>query len=343
MCCSSETNVSQDPNVGQAALKQARVAEDALAFAKDYYTDTIAPLVSSMTDASRLGQEQQKALFDLQYPQAQAQAEQYTKYGLPAQEEYYKMVQQYSEPEEYERQAQMAMGDTINAQQAQQATMERQLAARGINPTSGMSIGMRNASSVLNAATSAAAANRARNAARQMGMQLKSGAADFSSGRPASNITMFAGGAGNASQAGYGMAGSAIGYANEGGALPMQSYNMAGNIYGQQMSTYADLAKMQAQLNQQSASGLGQFAGSIFGAAGAAGGFGALFSSDRRLKKGITRIGTLANGLPVYTFEYIWGGGQQVGVMADEVEKVLPDAVVTGPDGYKLVNYSMLG
>lgn len=343
MCCDSGGDVSNDPNVGKAALKQAQIADDALKFAKGYYTDTIAPLVTSMTDASRLAQEQQKSLFDLQYPQAQAQAEQYTKYGLPAQEEYYKMVQQYSEPEEYERQAQMAMGDTINAQQSQQAQMDRQLAARGINPTSGMSIGMRNASSVLNAATSAAAANRARNAARAMGMQLKSGAADFASGRPASNISMFASGAGNASQAGFGAAGSAIGYANQGGALPMQSFDMAGGMYGQQMNTYADLAKAQAQLNQQSSAGLGSFAGSIFGAAGAAGGFGALFSSDRRLKKGITRVGTLANGIPVYSFEYIWGGGQQVGVMADEVEKVLPEAVITGSDGYKLVNYSMLG
>lgn len=335
MCCKSETNVSNDPNVGQAALKQARVAEEALAFAKDYYSDTVAPLVTSMTDASRMGQEQQKALFDLQFPQAQAQAEQYTKYGLPAQEEYYKMVQQYSEPEEYERQAQVAMGDTINAQQAQQAMMNRELASRGINPTSGMSIGMRNASSVLNAASGAAAANRARNAARALGMQLKSGAADFSSGRPASNITMFAGGAGNASQAGYGMAGQSIGYANQGSALPMQGYGQAGQIYGQQMGTYADLAKAQAQANAQSMSGFGQMVGML--------GSAAIYSSDRRLKKGITRIGTLANGLAVYTFEYIWGGGQQVGVMADEVERVLPEAVITGSDGYKLVNYAMLG
>lgn len=343
MCCSSETNVSSDPNVGRAALKQAEIADRAERFAENYYTNTIAPLVTSMTDASRLAQDQQKSLFDLQYPQAQAQAEQYTKYGLPAQEAYYQMVQQYSEPEEYERQAQMAMGDTINAQQSQQAMMNRELAARGINPTSGMSIGMRNASSVLNAASSAAAANRARNAAQALGMQLKSGAADFSSGRPASNITMFAGGAGNASQAGFNTAGSAIGYGNQGAALPMQGYQMAGSMYGQQMGTYADLAKAQAQLNQQSASGLGQFAGSIFGAAGAAGGFGALFSSDRRLKKNINRVGTHPLGIGVYEFEYVWGGGTQVGVMADEVETVMPEAVVTGSTGYKLVNYSMLG
>jgi hypothetical protein len=29
--------------------------------------------------------------------------------------------------------------------------------------------------------------------------------------------------------------------------------------------------------------------------------------------------------------------------MADEVEKFMPEAVVTGPDGYQRVNYALLG
>lgn len=68
-----------------------------------------------------------------------------------------------------------------------------------------------------------------------------------------------------------------------------------------------------------------------------------IMASDRRLKKNIQRIGTHALGIGVYIFDYIWGGGKQIGVMADEVETVMPDAVIVRPDGFKMVNYSMIG
>lgn len=63
--------------------------------------------------------------------------------------------------------------------------------------------------------------------------------------------------------------------------------------------------------------------------------------SDRRLKSDVERIGTTKHGLPLY--EYTIFGERQRGVMADEVEKVLPDAVLMHPSGYKMVNYRMLG
>ena len=69
---------------------------------------------------------------------------------------------------------------------------------------------------------------------------------------------------------------------------------------------------------------------------------GALLSSDRRLKKNIKRIGTHVLGIGLYTWDYLWGQPFS-GVMADEVEQVMPEAVVTHPSGFKMVNYSMLG
>lgn len=74
-------------------------------------------------------------------------------------------------------------------------------------------------------------------------------------------------------------------------------------------------------------------------AAGAASLIAALFASDRRLKTNIKRIGTHNTGIGIYTWTYVWGE-PGVGVMADEVEKVIPDAVHTGPHGYKMVDYS---
>lgn len=77
-------------------------------------------------------------------------------------------------------------------------------------------------------------------------------------------------------------------------------------------------------------------------------------TSDRRFKKDITPIYNATeklNQLNGYT--YTWkdkkefpgqalGEGKDMGVIAQEVEKVFPDAVMTNKDGYKSVNYNAL-
>jgi len=69
-------------------------------------------------------------------------------------------------------------------------------------------------------------------------------------------------------------------------------------------------------------------------------------ASDVKLKKYIKKIGTLSNGLNVYKYYYKKGFGlpesQQIGVMAQEVEKVIPEAVITMTNGYKAVNYALI-
>ena len=72
--------------------------------------------------------------------------------------------------------------------------------------------------------------------------------------------------------------------------------------------------------------------------------------SDPATKQDIIRIGDhLATGVGIYLFNYKpefrdeWGQGRQFGVMADEVETVMPQAVCTHPDGYKMVDYALLG
>lgn len=79
------------------------------------------------------------------------------------------------------------------------------------------------------------------------------------------------------------------------------------------------------------------------GAAGMLGSAGIMKYSDIRLKKNIIKIGIHKTlGIGLYTWDYLWGE-KGAGVMAQELEKVMPEAVVTMPDGYLAVNYSMLG
>jgi hypothetical protein len=66
----------------------------------------------------------------------------------------------------------------------------------------------------------------------------------------------------------------------------------------------------------------------------------AFLMSDRRVKEDIKRIGTTDGGMPVYTFRYKGELATQMGVMAQDVEKIRPDAVIDHPSGVKMVDYS---
>ena len=65
----------------------------------------------------------------------------------------------------------------------------------------------------------------------------------------------------------------------------------------------------------------------------------AIMASDRRLKSNIVRIGEY-HGHNVYEYDIF--GERQIGVMAQEVMQTKPEAVLTHPDGYLMVNYGML-
>jgi hypothetical protein len=135
----------------------------------------------------------------------------------------------------------------------------------------------------------------------------------------------------------------------------------AGNLYGQSVDTTGkaigaaqspmDLYNKYASVvfGVPQASTTPNFAGTQGSTSSGSGfNFGFGQGSDISIKENIQKIGSLKNGINLYKFEYkdqykdTWGHGQQIGVMAQEVEKVIPEAVSTHKDGYKLVNYSMV-
>ncbi len=61
------------------------------------------------------------------------------------------------------------------------------------------------------------------------------------------------------------------------------------------------------------------------------------------LKHDIALVGHLDNGLGFYRFKYIDSDKAYVGVIAQEVQAVMPAAVVRGRDGYLRVFYDKLG
>lgn len=88
---------------------------------------------------------------------------------------------------------------------------------------------------------------------------------------------------------------------------------------------------------QQKVSNQNAMMGGLFGLASS--GIGLL--SDRRAKTDIRRVGELHNGLTVYSYKYKGEDETQIGLMADEVERIHPEAVVVGADGLSRVRYDL--
>jgi hypothetical protein len=65
--------------------------------------------------------------------------------------------------------------------------------------------------------------------------------------------------------------------------------------------------------------------------------------SSVTVKRNISLLKKLDNGLNLYRFRYLWNDTVYVGLMAEEVESLYPDAVVKGPEGYLGVIYESLG
>jgi outer membrane immunogenic protein len=66
--------------------------------------------------------------------------------------------------------------------------------------------------------------------------------------------------------------------------------------------------------------------------------------SDARLKRNITLVARLDDGLGLYRYRYMWSDTVYVGVMAQEVALIHPSAVVrSGLDSYLRVDYGQLG
>jgi len=120
--------------------------------------------------------------------------------------------------------------------------------------------------------------------------------------------------------------------------VPQQATTSGADILGStQMGFNANMGNFNAAAAKQAG-----FESGLFNLGGAA------LMSDIRTKENIKQIHWLPNGLPVYEYEYKseWkdeaGHGKFIGVMAQDVIKVQPNAIIHRNDGYMMVNYGAL-
>ena len=109
--------------------------------------------------------------------------------------------------------------------------------------------------------------------------------------------------------------------------------------------------KTSGQYSGSSLSVTGDMTGSallVNGAINATGDITAFFSSDERLKDNVTPIGSAIDKInQIGGYEFDWNNssehsGHDVGVIAQEIEKVLPEVVATRKNGYLAVRYEKI-
>ncbi len=331
-----DSGSSYDPQIGKAADQAAATAAKAEQFSETYYNDIITPLLKQQNEASLESQGKLNRLYDINADQTQLASDRYKQYGIPAEQRYYDMVDKYSEPEEMERQATNAKGDFAVAQANQQGALDRHMSAMGIDPTSPAAIAAKNDAAIQGAALEASAMNRARSSARQLGMQLTSDAANFGRGGQSGILAFGAGAQGNASGA-FGIANQALATGSQAGNSVNQGYATALSGYNGIMDSYAKLGSAEIQANAQKQDPLASLAGSAMGMFA-----GSIKFSDVRLKENLVPVGLLTNGVVIYTFNYIDSPRLEMGVLAQDLLKVQPDAVHVSEDGFYMVDYSKL-
>jgi hypothetical protein len=249
-----------------------------------------------------------------------------------------KDAQSFNQGDRASELAGQAGADVTSAFDNAQSMQTRNLARSGINPSSGKALALGNETNIARAVAGASAANKARDSARLEGYSLTDRAANTLAGYPAMGMS--------ATGQGASIAANGINIANSGVGGMSAGLGSASQMAGSMGSNATGMYNAQANYklgSDKNAADADPFA-SILGAGAKLG--AAYIGSDRRLKQDIQLVGVdPATGLNLYEFSYLDDPDMRrfVGVMADEVRPVMPDAVVTGPNGYDWVNYSMLG
>lgn len=236
-----------------------------------------------------------------------------------------------------ERLATQAAADVGLAFGRTRAMNERAMASMGVNPNSGRFAGMNNASMLAQAATRAGLMSNTRTQAEQMGYARKLDAAGLGRGLPGASLGAYQGATAAGSAAGNTLQSAGQNYM---GNMAIGSGTIAS---GQQMN----LQGLSSVLNAQTQTYINtndSLLGDIGGLLGGVAGVMKVWPSDRRLKENIREVGVdQRTSLTLYEFNYKdRPGTRYIGVMADEVELMYPEAVIDN-DGYQAVNYGMLG
>lgn len=323
----STTNVPPaDPAIGQAAMEQAALGRDYLAFAREQFgadsrrQDELAALTRQVTtqqlDASRQAQQwatEDRARYDSVFKSLQDQAIQ--------------RAQTWDSPERQAVVASEARADVLNNASDQRFIRNRQMGAMGIDPTSGRYAGVERAGELQTGLAAAGAQNMARNQVRKEAIGLQADAINMGSGlgmNPGQSLGLGvqAGSAALAGQSNLGQqARAGVGVMQSGYQTAMGGLQSQGNILANQQNYNLNAWNASNQARMQNQQSLWGGVGQIAGLAGMA-----IFSSKevKEDKRPVDGALEAVRSMPVEEWSYKEGvadEGRHIGPYAEDFQK----------------------
>ncbi len=319
---SSNSAPAPDPQIGAAALMQAKTGEAWLGFAKDAFAVSqerqkeLDALTTKVT-------EQQLGLATDQAKWSKADRARYESVYRPIEDEFINEAKNYGSEAKQAEAAAEARADVQTAAANNRAATERANASMGVTPGSGRFAGVQAASDLGVSLAEAGAANTARQAVRDKALALKADVVNLGKGLPA-QAAAGAGGSlaasgtalsGNQATNGQSLAASTI--MNSGFSGAMQGYAGQASTLNQQYGLQLDAWKTQQQMNAAGAQGIGSFLGGIGGL---------LFKSDENAKENKEPIEDgealeALKAMPVEAWDYKEGvadEGRHIGTYAQD-------------------------
>lgn len=261
-----------DPNIGIAQQEMAKISREYL----ENWKTEVWPAMKEQAEKQDVRADEQFAIDkEIQTKQIAAADKTMAEFerNAPSREAIYKEAEDYNTEQNKERIAAEAIGDVKTAFGVQAADLERRNQSYGINPTSGRSIATQNANSVLQAATSASASTRARNAAEQLGWAKKMDAIALSQGQfgnqaSSSALALNAGNqalnTGQIAMGNYGAMGNSL---SQSASTANQGWNSVGTLGVQKYNADVNAYEADQKASAAGSAGIGSMVGTLGGAA----------------------------------------------------------------------------
>lgn len=311
---------SPDPQIGAAALMQARLGKEFLDFTKEQYVISNAR-ADKLDELSQRVTEQQLDASKTAQGWAAEDRTRYKSVFQPLQDQFVAEAQKYGSETYQADAAAKARADVMSAAGRQAAQRERTMAAMGISPASGRFAGVERAADVSVSLGAAGAENNARQLARDKGLALKADAINLGNGLPSSAAGSLGIGV-NAGSSAVNTATVPMNAYAQNNAMVQGGYQTAmGGYQGQAQTLLGQFnAQMQGYQAQQAAgSGFLGAVGSVAGAAIMAS--SKEYKKDKKPAKGVLDA---VRGMPVEEWTYkpgIADGGRHIGPYAEDFQR----------------------
>lgn len=283
---SSSSPPAPDPQIGQAALMNAKLGDQWLGFAKDAYAVSQERQKPIDALATKVTNQQYDAAVQ-QQQWAQQAHDRYVDKFQPLQDDFVAKATNWDTPERQAQAAAAAKADVVSNATAQRGAANRQMAAMGVNPASGRWAGINRAADLGTAVTSAGAETNARNLVQQQGIALEGNAINVGNGLPAQasqavGLGLNAGtGAANVTNAANGQYLAALPTMSAGYQGAMTGYSNQANILNDQYKTQMSGWQTEQQVQAQQTASMMSAVGGILGM-----GMGMFMPSSKKFKTG---------------------------------------------------------